>query len=209
MPDNLELSWYPHEQFVPNPAQPPQDASPLEAQLRGASEMLVMKQAQIERLASDKAAATLRLERDLSAAQQEAAAARVAAATAAARLGSVEEGYAGFTSGGRGGTLSDMVPMDALGESYERLARSGKVGKVVRYTARMLDSSAATASMVLRRYPAGRLAISLYILFIHVYVYFLTGYLQRVVGRLDSSASGAGALSAARGLLPTNASSAI
>ncbi|MEW5299563.1 MAG: hypothetical protein WDW36_002566 [Sanguina aurantia] len=184
------------------------DTSPLEAQLRGASEMLVMKQAQIERLAGDKAAATIRLERDLSAAQQEAAAARVAAAAAAARLGSVEEGYAGFTSGGRGGALSDMVPMDALGESYERLARSGELGKVVRYTARMLDSSAATASMVLRRYPAGRLAIFLYILFIHVYVYFLTGYLQRVVGRLDSSASGAGALSAARGLLPTNTSSA-
>lgn len=193
-----------------------QDTSPLEAQLRGASEMLVMKQAQIERLASDKAAATMRLERELGLAQQEAAAARVAAASAAARLGSAEEGYAGLAaaggfSGGRAGMLSDMVPMDALGESYERLVRNRKVGKVVRYAAKMLDSGAATASTVLRRYPVGRLAIFLYILFIHVYVYFLTGYLQRVVGRLESSGAGGGggALAAARGLLPVNASSSI
>lgn len=77
----------------------------------------------------------------------------------------------------RGG--HDIIPMDALGEPYQRLARHNKLGGAVQATARFLDSTAASASQLLRQQPLARLIMFLYIILIHLYVYFLLARMQK------------------------------
>lgn len=50
-----------------------------------------------------------------------------------------------------------------------------QVGKAVKAAASLLDSTASSLSMLLRQYPLGRLAVLLYLLFIHAYIYYLLG----------------------------------
>lgn len=73
----------------------------------------------------------------------------------------------------------DIIPMDALGEPYQRLARHRKLGGAVQATANFLDRTAASASQLLRQQPLARLIVFLYIVLIHLYVYFLLARMQR------------------------------
>jgi hypothetical protein len=73
----------------------------------------------------------------------------------------------------------DIIPMDALGEPYQRLARHNKLGGAVKATANFLDTTAASASQLLRQQPLARLIVFLYIVLIHLYVYFLLARMQR------------------------------
>lgn len=73
----------------------------------------------------------------------------------------------------------DIIPMDALGEPYQRLARHNKLGGAVQATARFLDTTAASASQLLRQQPLARLVVFLYIVLIHLYVYFLLARMQK------------------------------
>lgn len=73
----------------------------------------------------------------------------------------------------------DIIPMDALGEPYQRLARHNKLGGAVQATANFLDTTAASASQLLRQQPLARLIVFLYIVLIHLYVYFLLARMQR------------------------------
>lgn len=73
----------------------------------------------------------------------------------------------------------DIIPMDALGEPYQRLARHNKLGGAVQATARFLDTTAATASQLLRQQPLARLIVFVYVVLIHLYVYFLLARMQR------------------------------
>lgn len=69
--------------------------------------------------------------------------------------------------------------MDALGEPYQRLARHNKLGGAVQATANFLDTTAASASQLLRQQPLARLIVFLYIVLIHLYVYFLLARMQK------------------------------
>lgn len=69
--------------------------------------------------------------------------------------------------------------MDALGEPYQRLARHRKLGGAVQATANFLDRTAASASQLLRQQPLARLIVFLYVVLIHLYVYFLLARMQR------------------------------
>jgi hypothetical protein len=69
--------------------------------------------------------------------------------------------------------------MDALGEPYQRLARHNRLGGAVQATARFLDSTAGTISLMLRQYPLVRLGAFAYVVLIHIYVYFLIAKMQR------------------------------
>lgn len=86
----------------------------------------------------------------------------------------------------------DIIPMDALGEPYQRLARHNKLGGAVQATANFLDTTAASASQLLRQQPLARLIVFLYIVLIHLYVYFLLARMQRqalmLVAQQDHSA---------------------
>ena len=98
---------------------------------------------------------------DLGRAQQAVAAAQVAASTSGGRL------------------AHDIIPMDALGEPYQRLARHNKIGGVVQASANFLDRSAASATQLLRQQPLVRLVVFLYLILIHLYVYFLLARMQK------------------------------
>lgn len=90
-----------------------QDVAQLEVRLREVSDMLYLKQEQLERLAADKAAQQLRLERELALAREQ------AAGTGTGRY------HVESSSGtGRGSLNADeLIPMDALGAPYQRLAQ--------------------------------------------------------------------------------------
>jgi hypothetical protein len=63
--------------------------------------------------------------------------------------------------------------MDALGEPYQRLARHNKLGGTVQAAARMLDSTAASASHLIRQHPLARLGVFAYFILVHVFLYLL------------------------------------
>lgn len=132
-----------------------------------------MAQAQLERLAADKAAQQMLLERQVSALQQELGRAQAAAAQAGGA-----GGYHMRHGGGMGGG-HDIIPMDALGEPYQRLARHNKLGGAVTATANFLDRTAASGMQIVRNYPLARLILFIYIVLIHLYVYFLLARMQR------------------------------
>lgn len=90
----------------------------------------------------------------------------------------------------------DIIPMDALGEPYQRLARHRKLGGAVQATANFLDSTAASAAQLLRQQPLARLAVFLYIVLIHLYVYFLLARMQKqalmIIAQQDKGMLGGG-----------------
>lgn len=161
------------------------DTAQLEQQLKEVSEMVYIKQTQLERLASDKAAQQLKLEREVAMFKDEAMKLRQ-------QVRRSDESRGGYTA-------VDLIPMDALGETYQRLASNNKVGSAVRTMARFMDATAATASMILRQYPLGRLLVFFYIILIHLYLYFLTGRLQHQAVTLEAP----GAMSAMTTNLPS------
>lgn len=73
-----------------------------------------------------------------------------------------------------------MVPLDALGGAYHRLASHRRVGRAVRAGARAVDVGAGELVRVLRLYPLGRLLVLAYLLGLHAMVYAL---LHRLQGR--------------------------
>lgn len=147
--------------------------------------MLLIKQSQLERLSGDRAAQQLRLERELQLARDDAT--RLRNATTGSSQVAVTLGGGGGYSGAR----SDMIPMDALGEPYRRLTQHRRVGRAFTVAANFLDSTAATASNVLRQYPLGRLAVFGYLLLIHLWMYLLIARMQRQALSLEGLAAGA------------------
>lgn len=80
-----------------------------------------------------------------------------------------------------------VIPMDALGEPYQRLARHNKLGGAVQATARFLDITAASASHLIRHYPLARLVVFVYVILIHLFVYLLIFKMQRHVLTLHTN----------------------
>eukprot|EP00775_Hariotina_reticulata_P010414 gene10414-10572_t len=94
-------------------------------------------------------------------------------------LGRVHAEAAAAQTSSSGRVAHDIIPMDALGEPYQRLARHNKLGGAVQATARFLDTTAATAGQLLRQQPLARLIMFVYVVLIHLYVYFLLARMQR------------------------------
>jgi hypothetical protein len=94
-------------------------------------------------------------------------------------LGKAHASAAAAVTGVHMRSSHDIIPMDALGEPYQRLARHNKLGGAVKATANFLDTTAASASQLLRQQPLARLIVFLYIVLIHLYVYFLLARMQR------------------------------
>ncbi len=86
-----------------------------------ATELLYLKQSQLEHMAGEKAAAQLHLEREQAAARVESIGRREATERA-----SVSYATADY----------DVVPMDSLGGAYQKLANNQRVGDVVKAGAR-------------------------------------------------------------------------
>ncbi|WIA09344.1 hypothetical protein OEZ85_008751 [Tetradesmus obliquus] len=164
-------------------AAPTRGVPQLEQQLAELQELLYQKQQQLERLSGERQAQMMMLERQVATLKQELGKAHAAAAAAST------------SSSGRAG--HDIIPMDALGEPYQRLARHRKLGGAVQATANFLDTTAASATQLLRQQPLARLAVFLYLGLIHLYVYFLLARMQRqavmlLAGQDKGAAAGAG-----------------
>ncbi|PNW75212.1 hypothetical protein CHLRE_12g517500v5 [Chlamydomonas reinhardtii] len=165
------------------------DTAQLEAQLREVSDMLYLKQTQLERLAAEKAAQQLKTERELETVRQELA--KLTRATVGQGGGGGGGGGLPTSSLASAGAAHDVIPMDALGEPYQRLARNNKVGKAVKAAANFLDSTASTTSYVLRQYPLARLGVFAYVVLIHLYVYLLIARMQRIATHWEASITAA------------------
>eukprot|EP00879_Flechtneria_rotunda_P003819 GHRR01004059.1.p1 GENE.GHRR01004059.1~~GHRR01004059.1.p1 ORF type:complete len:940 (+),score=461.32 GHRR01004059.1:146-2965(+) len=138
----------------------------LEGQVQELQELLYQKQQQLERVSGEKQGQIMMLERQIN--------------TLKLDLGRAHAAAAAATSGGSSSRPAhDIIPMDALGEPYQRLARHRKLGGAVQATANFLDTTAASASQLLRQQPLVRLIVFLYIVLIHLYVYFLLARMQR------------------------------
>ena len=141
------------------------DAVDLRRRLQETTDALYSKQAQLERMAADRAAVHLQLERQTSSLSAENLKRRTAAVDRL--LGGADDGYG-------------IVPMDSLGDAYNRLANAPlRVGQAVQAGSRFLDSTASQAVRVLRHYPLGRLAAFCYIIGMHLFIYMLLHRLQR------------------------------
>lgn len=137
------------------------DSGDLHRRVKELGDMLYMKQTQIERLTADSAAQRLSLERQLSSAKNDALRRR---SVTERSMGDVEDG-------------SGVVPMDAL-PAYMKLAGDRRVGGAVKAGARLLDATANQAVYILRAHPIGRLALFLYFIVMHLFVYLLLHRLQ-------------------------------
>lgn len=122
-------------------------------------------------MAAEKAAQQLTLERELATARAEAERVR--------RRQQTDRAVASFA------VMDEVVPMDALGDAYHRLANHSRLGNAVRTGARFLDDGASMAAKILRQYPLWRLVMFLYVIFVHLFVYFLLNRLQHRAFSVD------------------------
>ncbi|GFR43693.1 hypothetical protein Agub_g4802 [Astrephomene gubernaculifera] len=163
------------------------DTAQLESQLAEVSDMLYLKQTQLERLAAEKAAQQLKTERELDSTRQELA----KLTRQLAQQGAIGSGLRGLGGGPHSSSSSsaphDVIPMDALGEPYQRLARHTRVGKAVKAAANFLDGTASTTAFVLRQYPLARLVVFGYVVLIHLYVYLLIARMQRLATHYEAA----------------------
>ncbi|KAL0037207.1 hypothetical protein WJX79_006059 [Trebouxia sp. C0005] len=138
----------------------------LQERFKEVTELLYTKQTQLERMAAEKAAQQLAHERQMAHAKDDAERVK--------RRVKTERASASF-----GSSLDDVVvPMDSLGEAFDRLANDNRVGSYVKAGARALDTSAAAAVRLIKQYPLGRLFVFLYIIGIHAFIYILISRLQ-------------------------------
>eukprot|EP00884_Botryococcus_braunii_P015895 jgi/Botrbrau1/298/Bobra.0022s0264.1 len=136
----------------------------LEQQFKEVTDLLYLKQTQLEKLAADKAAQQLALERELALAREEAERVK--------RRAKNDRATANYSEG------DVVVPMEAMGEAYYRLANNNRVGGAVKAAAGFMDASASTAVRVLKQYPLGRLVVFTYIVGVHLFIWLLLNRLQ-------------------------------
>eukprot|EP00892_Ulva_mutabilis_P010436 jgi/Ulvmu1/7765/UM039_0074.1 len=137
----------------------------LQQQLNQANHLLVERQAQWEHSGTERAARILTLERQLAHAEERASAAQRQAAA---------------ESGARGHSLmmaDEVVPMASLG-GYYRIASNRRFGGAVKAFGGTVDRATAQVVALLRRHPAARLVVLLYIASVHLFIYLLLGRMQ-------------------------------
>eukprot|EP01026_Neomeris_dumetosa_P073989 TRINITY_DN7669_c0_g1_i1.p1 TRINITY_DN7669_c0_g1~~TRINITY_DN7669_c0_g1_i1.p1 ORF type:complete len:440 (-),score=89.73 TRINITY_DN7669_c0_g1_i1:956-2275(-) len=133
----------------------------LQAKLQESNELLWQKQKQLEQLATDKAALQFQLEREVNSARQEVDQVR--------KRNKLQQQY----------QYESIVPMEALGETYMKLANNERVGKAVRASAHFMDIQAQNMVNTFKRHPLLRLLVLLYVVFIHLFIYILIATMQR------------------------------
>eukprot|EP01025_Chloroclados_australasicus_P041771 TRINITY_DN44569_c0_g1_i3.p1 TRINITY_DN44569_c0_g1~~TRINITY_DN44569_c0_g1_i3.p1 ORF type:complete len:437 (-),score=71.35 TRINITY_DN44569_c0_g1_i3:385-1695(-) len=134
--------------------------SELHRKLQDCNELLWQKQKQLEQLAADKAALQFELEREVNNARQEVDQLR--------KRNKSQQQY----------QYESIVPMEALGETYMKLANNQRVGGAVRAGAHVMDLSAQNIVNIFKRYPFWRMVMLLYLVFIHLFIYILIGSMQ-------------------------------
>jgi predicted nucleic acid-binding Zn-ribbon protein len=134
------------------------DSLELQKRLAELTETLYAKQSQIETLAAEKGALQMQLDREFSASRSDSIRRRAAA---------VDKMFSGDT-------YDNVVPMQALGAGYERLANApGHLGGAVQAGAKLLDTAALQAVTLIRQSPLWRLGVFVYLMGMHALMYVL------------------------------------
>lgn len=144
----------------------------LEKRFRELTEVLYLKQTQLEAMASEKAAAVFQLEKELNRSRE--------AQAEAERHRRVRHSIAGWDD------LSEMKPLESLGLQERRLVGTS-IQVNLQKAAKLLDSGAVTAGRFLWRRPLARLGVLFYLVFVHAFLLYLLHRLQEQV--VDSMSS--------------------
>ena len=134
------------------------DSLELQKRLTELTQTLYAKQSQIETLAAEKGALQMQLDREFSASRSDSIRRRATA---------VEKMFSGDS-------YDNVVPMQALGAGYERLANApGHLGGAVQAGAKLLDTAALQAVILIRQSPLWRLGVFVYLMGMHALMYVL------------------------------------
>ncbi|KAH7446337.1 hypothetical protein KP509_01G051800 [Ceratopteris richardii] len=142
----------------------------LEKRFRELTEVLYLKQTQLEEMASEKAAALIQLEKELRKSREAQAEAERSRRMRHSNLTGVWDDE------------SDMKTFESLGLHQRQL-----VGSSIQKAAKFLDTAVVTAGRFLWRRPLARLGLLFYLVFVHAFLLFLMHRLQEQVVNSISS----------------------
>jgi len=141
------------------------DVVELKSRIKELTDTLYTKQSQIENLTAERGALQMQLDRQGSSSKSDGMRRRSAA---------VDKMFSGES-------YDNVVPMNALGPGYERLANApGHLGGAVQAGAKLLDAIALQAVILIRQSPLWRLGVFAYILGMHAFIYALLFFHQQV-----------------------------
>jgi len=141
------------------------DAVELRTRIKELTDTLYSKQSQIENLTAERGALQMQLDRQGSSSRSDGMRRRSAA---------VDKMF-------NGDSYDNVVPMNALGPGYERLANApGHLGGAVQAGAKLLDTIALQAVILIRQSPLWRLGVFAYVLGMHALIYALLFFHQQV-----------------------------
>lgn len=138
----------------------------LEKRYRELTEVLYLKQTQLEAMASEKAAAIFQLEKELNRSKEVQAEAERNRRTRQTIVVWDDE--------------SEMKPLESLGLQQRRLVGTSIQVKLQK-AAKFLDTGAVTAGRFLWRRPLARLGVLIYLVFVHAFLLYLLHRLQEQV----------------------------
>lgn len=134
------------------------DMIDLQKRVKELTDMLYSKQSHIENLTAEKDALQMQLDKQLVSSRPDSMRRRSAA---------VDKFFSGDS-------YDNVVPMNALGPGYERLANApGHIGGAVQASAKLLDRIALQAVILIRQSPLWRLGVFGYLLGMHLFIYVL------------------------------------
>ncbi|MCO5607523.1 hypothetical protein L7F22_061720 [Adiantum nelumboides] len=139
----------------------PQAQMELEKRFQELTEVLYLKQTQLEEMASEKAAAVIQLEKELNRSREAQAEAEQSRRMRYSNSITVWDDE------------SEMKTLESLGLQQRRL-----VGTSIQRAAKFLDAGAVTAGRFLWRRPLARLGVLFYLLFVHAFLLYLMHRLQ-------------------------------
>ncbi|QDZ21399.1 golgin-like protein [Chloropicon primus] len=135
-----------------------EEESSSKEKLNEMTDLLYQKQEQLEKLASDKAAIQMSLEKELNGLKQE--------------LQQTKSINSNITRRGQAFDIEDVVPIESM-KMYDRLAKNRRVGNYLKKGAQALDFSTSTVVGLLKQQPIVRIGLFAYIMLIHFYLYWV------------------------------------
>ena len=137
------------------------------------TDLLYLKQAQLEKLTSDKAAIQMSLEKEVNVLKQELKQTKSIHSMTSKRPPAYD--------------IEEVVPIESIGPVYDRLAKNRRVGNYIRRGAQALDFSTSTVVGLLKKQPVVRIGLFVYIISIHFFLYFMMSRLQSKAIRMEEA----------------------
>jgi len=140
------------------------------------TDLLYLKQAQLEKLASDKAAIQMSLEKELNEVRRELKQAKQ----------TIQQQQHQRVDPMHFDIEADLVPIERH-QIFSRLSKSRRLAPYIKKGARALDLSASTVTRLIKDQPLVRIIMFLYLVFLHVFLYFIMSRLQGKAIKMDDA----------------------